>query len=468
MDRPVVVIGSQAAGMSAASAAKRVNPDLKVVVLEKGPFTSYGACSIPYYVADDIRDYHELVAVTPEAAEKERGIVVQTEREVLAIDLQRKNLVVEDRRRQKKGLTPYDKLVIATGAVPIRPALSGIDLGNIFTLRTLQDGIAVKEYVDAWSAQGQSPGALRAVIVGGGYIGMEMCEALVRRGAQVTVVEKMDRVLGSMDTVVTDIVEETLLRQGVQLRKETTVQGFAGTDGLVNKVVTDKGEFGADIVILAIGVSPASALAASAGIEVGINKAIAVDGHMRTSVADIYAAGDCADAISLITGKKTYIPLGTTANKQGRVAGENVAGRATTFEGVAGTAQTKIFDLQVARTGLSSLEATREGLDFLVSTIQGRSRAKPYPAGKPIFVTYIVERGSGRLLGAQMVGQEGVAHRIDTLATCLYGKMTIEDVARLDLGYAPPFATVWDPILIAANVALKRINDPAASSRVST
>jgi NADPH-dependent 2,4-dienoyl-CoA reductase/sulfur reductase-like enzyme len=467
MDRPVVVIGSQAAGMSAASAAKRVDPDLKVVVLEKGPFISYGACSIPYYVADDIKDYHELMAVTPEAAATERGIVVQTEREVLAIDIQRKNLVVEDRRRQRKGLTPYHTLVIATGAAPIRPVLPGIDLKNIFSLRTLEDGIAVKEYVDAWSAKSQPSEGPKVVIVGGGYIGMEMCEALARRGGRVTVVEKMDRVLGSMDTVVTDIVEKTLAREGVQLHKETTVQAFDGAGGVVNKVITDKGEFAADIVILAIGVNPASALAASAGIEVGIRKAITVDEHMRTSVADIYAAGDCADAISLITGKKTYIPLGTTANKQGRVAGENVAGRATTFEGVAGTAQTKIFNLEVARTGLSSIEAAHEGFDFLVSTIQGRSRAKPYPAGTPIFVTYIVERGSARLLGAEMVGQEGVAHRIDTLATCLYGKMTVEDVARLDLGYAPPFATVWDPILIAANAALKRINEPAASSRGS-
>ncbi len=458
-DTPIVVIGSQAAGMSAASAAKRVNPDLKVVVLEKGPFVSYGACSIPYYVADDIKDYHELMAVTPEAADKERGIVVQTEREVLAIDLKRKNLVVEDRRRQRKGLTPYHKLVIATGALPIRPVLPGIDLANIFSVRTLEDGIAVKAYLDARGAKGQSSRAVRAVIVGGGYIGMEMCEALARRGASVTVIEKMDRVLGSMDTVVTDIVEETLARQGVRLHKETTVEGFEGADGVVTKVITDKGAFAADMVILAIGVSPVSGLAASAGIEIGIHKAIAVDGHLRTSTKDVYAAGDCADATSLITGRKTYIPLGTTANKQGRVAGENVAGRETTFDGVAGTAQTKIFDLQVARTGLSSLEAGREGFDFLVSTIQGRSRAKPYPAGTPIFVTYVVERGSGRLLGAQMVGQEGVAHRIDTLATCLYGRMTVEDVARLDLGYAPPFATVWDPILIAANAALKRLTN---------
>lgn len=459
--------------MSAASSAKRIRPQMDVIVLEKSPFISYGACSIPYYISEEIKDYRDLIAITPEKAETERGLVIRARHEAIAIDPESKEVLVRSPDKAGDTRIAFDKLVIATGAVPIKPPIPGIDLKHIFALRTLEDGVAIKKYVDEWSTRETGAGSqesayvkcahrkgkdqLRAVIVGGGYIGLEMCESIRKRGVDVTLIEKMDRVLGTMDRSVTEIVEETLKREGVKIFKETTVLGFEGSEGAVSKVLTDKGRFQADFVILAIGVRPESALAERTGIALGGNKAIMVDHRMRTSLPDVFAAGDCADALSIVTGKKVYIPLGTTANKQGRVAGENAAGRETVFEGVAGTAQTKVFDLEVARTGLTSLEAEREDIPFFVSTIQGTSRAKSYPAGKPIVITYVVEKDTGRLLGAQMVGQEGVAHRIDTLATALYAKMTVDDVARLDLGYAPPFATVWDPILIAANVALKKM-----------
>jgi len=298
---------------------------------------------------------------------------------------------------------------------------------------------------------------MKAVIVGGGYIGMEMCESFRKRGLEVAVIEKMDRVLGTMDKSITDVVDEKVKAEGVKLFKETSVEGFEGSKGMVTGVRTDKGVFDADLVLLAIGARPNTKLAQEAGIELGANGAIKVDDYLRTNMPDVYAGGDCAEAKHLVTGKKVYIPLGTTANKQGRIAGENAAGKNNIFEGVVGTAITKVFDLEVARTGLSPLEAQREGYEFFVSTVKGRSRSSAYPSGKRITVSYFVERGTGRLLGAQMVGEEGVAHRIDTLAACLYSKMTVEDVARLDLGYAPPFATVWDPILVAANVAVKKL-----------
>jgi len=468
----LIVIGGVAAGMSAASSFKRINPDAEALVFEKDYFISYGACSLPYYISNDVKDFNDLISLSPEIAMKERNIHVHIRHEVKAIDTNKKEVVVLNLEKSTETIYSYDKLVIATGGLPVRPNLPGIDLNNIFTIRTLMDGIEIKKYIDGWglfevcigspeclyvNRYGEKKRQMKAVIVGGGYIGMEMCESFRKRGLDVTVIEKTDRVLGNMDTSITNVVEEKLKLEGVKLLKNTSVEGFSGVKNSVKKVLTDRGEIEADLVLIAIGARPNTELAKQAGIELGVSGAIKTDEFLRTNIPHIYAAGDCAEAIHIVTGKKVYIPLGTTANKQGRIAGENAAGKNNKFEGVAGTAITKIFDLEVSRTGLSPIEAERDGIDFFVTTIKGRSRSNAYPAGKPIIVTYITEKGSGRLLGAQMVGEEGVAHRIDTLAACLSAKMTVYDVARLDLGYAPPFATVWDPILIAANTAIKNI-----------
>ena len=448
----LVVIGGVAAGMSAASSAKRLRPEMEVTVLEKDEYISYGACSLPYYISDEIKDIKSLLALTPESAEKERGIRVNTRHEALSVDKNTKEVVAKDLQNEKEARFPYDKLVLATGGLPIVPELPGVDLKNIFTIRTLDDGLAIKGYADEEQPE-------RAVIVGGGYIGMEMSESLRKRGMKVTVLEKMDRVLGTMDEEITGVVERKLADEGVELQKETSVEGFEGEEGVARRVITDRGSFDADLVLLAVGVRPNTELAQGAGVELGARGAIAVDEYLRTNVPEIFAAGDCAETLHLVTCKKVYIPLGTTANKQGRIAGENAAGLNSVFEGVVGSAVTKVFDLEVARTGLTTLEADKEGYDHFSSTIRGWSRSRAYPAGKPVTVTYVVERGSGRLLGAQMVGEEGVAHRIDTLAAALYSGMTVDEVARLDLAYAPPFASVWDPILIAANVALKKLKN---------
>ena len=468
----LVVIGGVAAGMSAASSYRRLKPAAEAIVLERDYFISYGACSLPYYVSDDVKDFNQLISLTPKVAIEERGIDVRTRHEVTDIDLEKKQVYGKNLEKNETFTLGYDKLVITTGGLPIKPPLPGIDLDHVFTIRTLLDGIAIKKFVDDWGAfevcvgspeclyinrYGDEKRIMKAVIVGGGYIGMEMCESFRKRGLEVAVIEEMDRVLGTMDTEITSIVEEKLKDEGVKLYKGTSVEGFKGSKGKVEKVVTDKGEFDADLVLLAIGARPNSELAKKAGIALGVAGAIQIDEYMSTNVADVFAAGDCAEAMHLVTGKKAYIALGTTANKQGRLAGENAAGLNKKFDGIVGTAVTKIFDLEVARTGLSSVDAQREGLKFFTSAIQGWSRSKAYPAGKRMTVLYVVEEGTGRLLGTQMVGQEGVAHRIDTLAACLYGRMTIEDVASLDLGYAPPFATVWDPILVAANVAVKKM-----------
>jgi NADPH-dependent 2,4-dienoyl-CoA reductase/sulfur reductase-like enzyme len=467
----LVVIGGVAAGMSAASSYKRLKPEAEAIVFERDYFISYGSCSLPYYVSDDVKDFNQLISLTPKMA-TDRGIDVRTRHEISDIDVEKKQVHVKNLEKNETFVLDYDKLVITIGGLPIKPPLPGIDLDHVFTIRTLLDGIAIKKFIDDWGAfevcvgspeclyinrYGDEKRTMKAVIVGGGYIGMEMCESFRKRGLDVAVIEKMDRVLGTMDTEITSIVEEKLKTEGVKLYKGTSVEGFKGSKGKVQKVITDKGEFDADLVLLAIGARPNSELAKKAGIVLGVAGAIQIDEYMRTNMPDVFAAGDCAEAMHLVTGKKAYIALGTTANKQGRLAGENAAGLNKKFDGIVGTAVTKIFDLEVARTGLSSIDAHREGLKFMTSAIQGWSRSKAYPAGKRMTVLSVVEEGTGRLLGAQMVGQEGVAHRIDTLAACLYGRMTIEDVASLDLGYAPPFATVWDPILVAANVAVKKM-----------
>ena len=466
----LVVIGGVAAGMSAASAFKRLKPEAEAIVFEKDYFISYGACSLPYFISDDVKDFNQLISLTPEVARGERGLDVRTRTEIISLDCDRKEVRVKSLDSGEESTVAYDKLVIATGGLPVKPPLPGIDLKNVFTIRTLLDGIEIKKFIDEWNSFqvcvgspeclyinrfGAQRRAMKAVVVGGGYIGMEMCESLRRRGVEVTVIEKMDRVLGTMDESIAGVVEEKVRAEGVRLLKETSVEGFIGRAGTLEAVKTDRGDVEADMALLVIGARPNSALAREAGIELGVAGAIKVDERLRTNKEGVFAAGDCAEAIHLVTGRKTYIPLGTTANKQGRIAGENAAGRESVFEGIVGTAVTKVFDLEVARTGLSPIEAEREGLPFFVATIKGRSRSSAYPAGKRITVTYVVEKDTKRLLGAQMVGEEGVAHRIDTLAACLYAKMDVADVARLDLGYAPPFATVWDPILVAANVALK-------------
>lgn len=446
----VLIIGGNAAGMSAASAVRRLSKESEIVVLEKDAYISYASCSLPYYVSDDVKSVEKLFALTADEARRERGIDVRLFKEATEIDIGGKRVIAKDVKSGFLESYDFDKLVIATGASPIIPNFEGVNLKGIFTIRNINDGIAIKNFISDRRPK-------EAVIVGGGYIGLEMSESLRKRGLNVTVVEKMDRLLGTMEKEVSEKVESVLQKEGVTVMKNVSVKAFYGKEGYVRSVALDSNEIPCDIVILSIGVRPNSDLAKRAGIELGVAESIRIDNFMRTNYEDVYACGDCAEAIHLVTGKRVYIPLGTTANRQGRIAGENVAGKKTEFKGVLGTAMTKVFELEVARTGLSSIEAEREKMDFVKVTIEGSSRSKAYPSGKPILVTYIVERSSGMLLGAQLVGEEGVALRVDTVASCIYNRMTVYDVASIDLGYAPPFATVWDPILIAANEAIKRL-----------
>ncbi len=447
MPERMVVIGGVAAGMSAAAKARRVNREMEIVAYEKSGYVSYGSCGIPYFIKGDIEDVPDLVVRTPEQFARS-GIEVHVHHEVLKVDTEGRTVLVRDLETGQEFGDHYDKLILTTGGRATKPPIPGIDLKHIYTLRVVEDAVAVRSFLRERKPE-------RAVIVGGGYIGLEMAEALSPYVSDLTVVEMLPQVLPNMDEEFATMAAEEIQRNGVKLALESPVEAFYGRNGEVRAVIAGGKTYPADLVILSVGVRPNAALARDAGIALGPTGAVAVNDRQETNVPGVYSAGDVAEAYHLVTGKPAYIPLGTTANKQGRVAGENAAGGKATFGGVVGTAVVKVFGLEVARTGLTVREAEKEGFDVATATIKSISRAHYYPGHKPLHVKLVFERGTKRLLGAQMVGQEGAALRIDVLAAALHAHWTVEDVGDLDMAYAPPFAPVWDPILIAANVAKK-------------
>ncbi len=450
MGERLVVIGGVAAGMSAASRARRLNPKIEIMVFEKSGFVSYGSCGLPYFVSDVIKAPENLVVYDAKFFKEKRNIDVYLHHEVLKIFPAKRSVLVKDLERNKEFEVGYDKLVIATGARAVKPNIKGIDLNGIFTIRFLEDGIAIKNFIRESSPK-------KALIIGAGYIGMEMAEALVSLGIDVTIVEVMPNILGSMDDEINEVVEAELQKNGVKLLKSTSVVEFVG-DGFVRKAILNNGSsLDVDLVIVGAGIKPNSEIARDAGIEIGRSGAIAVNQRMETNFPGVFAAGDCAEAFHLVLGRPVYIPLGTTANKQGKVAGENAVGGNAIFKGIVGTAVFKVFELEVARTGISEKQAKEEGIDYVSTVIEHGSRAHYYPGGSKIRVKLIAEKRTGRLLGAEMVGRDGVAKRIDVFATALHARMSIGEIAGLDLSYAPPFAPVWDPILIAANDIEKKL-----------
>jgi len=449
MSERLIVIGGCAAGMSAASKARRMNPDLDIVVYEKTGFVSYGECGLPYYVSGLVDDYNKLIVRTPEQF-AERGIEVHLHYEVSEIEAKNRRVRVTNLDDGESWYENYDKLVITTGGRPaLLPGFSLGDLSGVFVMRAVEDGIAIREFI-----QRERPRC--AVIVGAGYIGLETAESFHVLGLETTVIGRPPQVLKLFDPDVAKLVQEKLERKGIGLSLDDEVKALeSDAQARVRRVISSKGTFEADLVLLALGVRPNVALAKEAGVALGETGAIATDTQMRTNLPDVFAAGDCAEAYHRLTGRGAYIPLGTTANKQGRVAGTNAGGGHAEFSGVVGTAITKVFDLYAALTGLAEKEARALGYAVKPTTIKASSRAHYYPGGGPMHVKLVVEEGSGRLLGGQIVGGEGAGPRIDVLATALHKEMTVEELSRLDLAYVPPMAPVWDPLLVAANVALK-------------
>ncbi|MFB7161736.1 FAD-dependent oxidoreductase [Streptomyces sp. NPDC001940] len=442
----LVVIGGDAAGMSAASQARRMRgPDeLEIVAFERGHFSSYSACGIPYWVGGEVTGRDELIARTPEE-HRERSIDLRMRTEVTELDVEGGRVRSRELDTGTEAWTSYDKLVIATGARPVRPRIPGIDAPGVHGVQTLDDGQALLDSLAA------TPGR-RAVVVGAGYIGVEMAEALIRRGYEVTVVNRGPEPMSTLDPDMGRLVHEAMTGMGITMVDDAEVTKIlTGDDGRARAVATTSDEYPADVVVLGIGVRPETSLARAAGLPLGEHGGLLTDLAMRVrGHENIWAGGDCVEVLDLVSGRERHIALGTHANKHGQVIGTNAGGGYATFPGVVGTAVSKVCDLEIARTGLREKDARRAGLQYVSATIESTSRAGYYPGAAPMTVKMIAERRTGRLLGVQIVGREGAAKRVDVAAVALTAGMTVDQMTALDLGYAPPFSPVWDPVLVAA------------------
>jgi NADPH-dependent 2,4-dienoyl-CoA reductase/sulfur reductase-like enzyme len=448
----LVVIGGDAAGMSAASQARRRRgPDeLEVVVFERGGYTSYAACGIPYWLAGMIEESDDLIARTPEEF-RERGIDARIHHEVVAVDTTAREVTVRDLDADRELTEGYDQLLIATGASPLRPDAPGIDAPGVLGVQTLDDGQQVLEALRDREPQ-------KAVVIGAGYIGLEMAEAMTHRGLEVHLVDRGDCPMQTMDRDMGDRVAEAMRGMGIHLHLGVEVEKLeTGADGWVRAVSTDEGDLEADLVVLGTGAVPNSDLGAQAGLPVGPSGGLITDRRQHTPVEGVWAAGDCTETFHRVSQRPVAIALGTIANKQGRVAGINLGGGYATFPGVLGTAVTKICGLEIARTGLGEGDALEAGFVPVCSVINSTTRAGYYPGGGELTVKVIAERDSGHLLGAQIVGEEGAAKRIDVFAMALWHSIPVEELLNVDLSYAPPFSPVWDPVLVAARASWKEV-----------
>lgn len=446
--RRLVVIGGDAAGMSAASQARRRDADLEIIVYERGEHISYAACGMPYLVGGQVSGPERLIARRPEQFARQ-NIQVFTGHEVTAIDTEAREVTVAARGGDA-FVQPYDELLIATGAREVFPNIPGTDAAGVFALRGLASGIALWESINERAPQ-------QAVVIGGGYIGLEVAEALRLRGIDTALVHRRAEVMSTLDPDMGALATQALRDIGVMLYLNESPRALVDSDGHVTGVVLSNQTLAADLVVFGTGAQPVSELAARAGVPLGVHGAIRVDERMRTTIPHVWAAGDCAETVDRVSGRPVWAPLGTVANKMGRVAGLNLTGGQATFPGVVGTAITKVGDTEIARAGLRERDSQALGIDYACTTIEDRTRAGYYPGAAQIRVKLCAEKGSGRMLGAQIVGGPGSGKRIDAVAACLTARLTVQDLVDMDLAYAPPFSPVWDPVQTAARVLLSSI-----------
>ncbi|HWP81246.1 MAG TPA: FAD-dependent oxidoreductase [Bacteroidota bacterium] len=452
MKNRILVIGGLAAGPTAAAKAKRTNPNAEVMLFEQGEFISYGICEIPYYVSGVISDERNLQVYTPQRLEKEKGVKAHVLHRVEEI-LQAKKIVhvrnlVKDRVEEVR----YDRLILATGSRPRKLGVAGEDGRNVFRIKGLDEAYALKRFIGQ-----EHPRS--ALIIGGGYIGVEMADAFVHLGIPTTMLHRDELPMRGLEREARKAVLEQFKKHLVTFVPNANVLQFVqDTTGRVTEVVASSGRYTADIIVVCIGVEPNSELAKNAGIRCGVRGGILTDERQCTNIDTIYAAGDCCAVKNIVNRKWMYIPLATTAGKQGRVAGENAAGGSAIFKGVIRALAVKAFDIEVAQVGLSSKEAEECGFDCVNEHIVGGSRVGIYPGSKKVNIIALADRKSGRLVGANVFGEEGAVLRANTLGVAIQQRMTVDEIARLDLIYTPPYSPMWDPILITANQLKKRFD----------
>jgi NADPH-dependent 2,4-dienoyl-CoA reductase/sulfur reductase-like enzyme len=452
--KPIVIAGGVAAGMSAASVIKRSMPDQEVIVFGKEQHISYGACGMPYFIGGEIESYEKLSVLSPEKAREKRGIDVRTAHEVTRIDRESKLVEVTDLASGESLHQEYEKLILATGARAVMPPIPGVELDGVMPLKELEDSVRLDGYMDSRKPE-------RAVIVGGGYIGIEAAEAFRHRGMEVTVVEALPRILNIVDEDLSDLAEKELERNDVTVRTGEKVVSIEGSHR-AEAVRLESGErLEADLVLMSVGVRPNTEVAEEAGIELGEKHAVMVDRYLKTNDPDIYAAGDCALAYHNVLERPVHVPLALPANRQGRMVGENIfaelsGGKLNTFPGVLGSAMVKIFDGEAAKTGIGQTEIEQYGLAEVDSvSIRSHTLAGYYPGAQPMWVKLYYHAHSKRLMGGQIYGAGRSVLRINILATAIQAGMRLEDLYNTDMGYAPPFSPAWDPLLIAARQGMK-------------
>ncbi len=441
----VIIIGGVAAGMSAAAKLKRMKPDASVVVYEKTDIVSFGACGLPYFVGGFFDDPNNMIARTPEKF-RETGIELFTKHEVMSVDFDNKKLIVKDIENNKEFEDSYDQMMIATGASAIIPPIKNVKLENVHTLKSMEDGIKIKEILAKDEIK-------KVAIIGAGFIGLEAVEAAKKQGKEVTVFQMGERILQEVfDKEVTDVLEEELRKHNVDLQVETMVTELKG-ETKVEKVITNKGEVEADLVIIATGVRPNTYFLKDTNIEMLQNGAIIVDEYGKTSIENVYSAGDCATIPNIITGKPSYVPLATGANKLGRIVGENLAGANNSFQGSLGSSCIKVMSMEAARVGLGEEEAKNLGINYKAKFISDMNQTNYYPGRDKIYVKLVYDADTKVILGGQVCGFKDSVQRANVIAACVFAKMTTNQLGMLDLCYAPPFARTWDVLNVAGNVS---------------
>ncbi|NFI93131.1 CoA-disulfide reductase [Clostridium botulinum] len=440
----VVIVGGIAAGTSAAAKLRRVNPDAEIIIYEKSDIVSFGACGLPYFVGNFFEDSQNMIARTPEEFIKS-GVDVKTNHEVVNIDFNNKLVTVKNLKAGSQFNDKYDKLMIATGARSIIPPIKNVNLKNVYTLKSMDDGKVLKQLLREKSNKS-------IAIVGAGFIGLEAVEGAKSHEKEVSVFQLEDRILKDVfDKEITDVLEKELRDKGVNLYLQETVTELIGDDK-VTKICTNKREINVDIVIISTGVKPNTEFIKDSGIDMLSNGAIIVDEYGKTSIEDVYSAGDCATINQILTNEKSYVPLATGANKLGRIVGENLGGANLPFQGSLSSSCIKVLEIEAGRTGITEEKAKQMGLDYKTKFITDMNQTSYYPGQSKIYVKLIYEANSKRILGGQVAGYKDAVQRVNVIAACIFGKLTTKELGMLDLCYSPPFSRTWDVLNVVGNV----------------